>query len=94
MSSDTSTLSMTLTMQVRGHARSPDLSPIDRPYTSFYKHFVVTLALDCFISGILQILYQKYHFCTYPLIFHPKFGDVLIELDRWAVYCSEPDPWL
>jgi len=40
------TLNMTLTM-VTGHARSPDLSPIDRPYTCFYRHSVVSLALDC-----------------------------------------------
>jgi len=31
---------------------SPDLSPIDRPYTSFYRHFVVILVLDCFVSEI------------------------------------------
>ena len=27
------------------------------------------------------MLYRKYHFCTYPLVFHPKFGDVTLELD-------------
>jgi len=32
---------------VKVHLRSPDLSPIDRPYTSFYQHPGVTLALDC-----------------------------------------------
>jgi len=31
------------------HHRSPDLSPIDTPYLSFYRHSVVTLAVDCFI---------------------------------------------
>jgi len=25
---------------------------------------------------------SKCHFCTYPLVFHPKFGDVPLELDR------------
>jgi len=54
----------------------PDLSPIDRPYTSFYRHSVVTLALDCFVSEISLVLYRKWHFCRYPLVFLPKFGDV------------------
>jgi len=45
---------------VSGHVRSPGLSPIDRPYTSFYRHFVVTLAADCFDSEISLLLYSKY----------------------------------
>jgi len=31
------------------HCSSPDLSPIDRPYVSFYRQSVITLALDCFV---------------------------------------------
>jgi len=46
-----------------------DLSPIDRPYTSFYRHSVVTLALDRFVSEISLVLYRKCHFCTYPSSF-------------------------
>jgi len=90
MSSDTSTLNMTLTTLVKGHARSADLSPISRPYTSFCRHSVVTLALDCFVSEILLVLCWKCHFCTYLLVFCPKFGDVPLELDRWVVNCSDP----
>jgi len=48
--------------------RSPDFSPIDRPYASFYRHSV-TLALDCFVSEISLVLYPKCHFCTYPSSF-------------------------
>jgi len=59
---------MTLT-SVTGHARSLDMSPIDKPYTSFYRHSVVTLALDFFVSEISLVLYI-------PLVFHQKFGDV------------------
>ena len=59
------------------HPRSPDLSLIDRPYTSFYRHSVVTLALDYFVnSEISLVLYRKSHFRTYPLVFRPNFGDV------------------
>jgi len=54
------------------------MSLIDRRYTSFYRHSVVSLALDCFVSEISLVLYRKCHFCTY----HPKFGDVPLELDR------------
>jgi len=55
------TLNMTLTAEVRGLARSPDLSPIDRPYTSSYRHPVVSLALrfreiSCFVSQ-MSLLY-------------------------------------
>jgi len=58
-------------------ARSPNLSTIDRPYTSSYKQSVVSLALDCFVSEILLVLYRKCDFCTYPvLLLRPKFGDV------------------
>jgi len=67
--------------------RSPDLSPIDRPYTSFYRHcskFGPRLLRFRDIAGFVsQILLY-----TYPLVFHPKFGDAL-ELDRWAAYCAE-----
>ena len=52
--------------------RSPDLSPVDRPYASFYRHCVVTLALDCFVLEISLVLYHKYHFCTYSLRLSPK----------------------
>jgi len=75
------------------HPRSPDLSPIDRSYRSFYRHSLVTLALDCFVSVISLVLYRNCHFCTYPLVFYPKCGDVPLELDRWAVKYSEPRPW-
>ena len=34
----------------RSAPMSPDLSPIDRPFTSFYRQSVVTLALDRFVS--------------------------------------------
>jgi len=51
------------------------------------------LALEYFISEMLLVLYRKCHFCTYLLVFHPKFGDVPLELDWWAVYCSQPAPW-
>ena len=59
------TLNMTLTT-VTGHARSPDLSPIDRPYTSFCRHSVVSLALDCFVSEMSLLLYHKCHFVHTP----------------------------
>jgi len=68
--------------EAKVHPRSPDLSPINRPDISFYRHFVVTLALDCFVSEISLVLYHKCHFYTYPLIFHPKFGDVPLKLDQ------------
>ena len=61
--------------------RSPDLSPIDRTYMSFYRHSVVRLAPDCFVSEISLVLYLKFHFCTYTLVFQPNFGDVPIELN-------------
>ena len=41
------------------YTRSPDLSPINRPYTNFYRHSVVTLALDCFISEISLVCIAK-----------------------------------
>ena len=53
------------------HRRSPDLSPVDTPYTGFYTHSVVTLALDRFVSEISLVLYRKCHFCTYPIVFFP-----------------------
>ena len=80
--------------QAKVHPRSPNLSPIDRPYTSFYRHSVVALALNCFASETSLVLYRKYHFCTYPLVFHPIFGDVPLELYRRAVQFSEPCPWV
>jgi len=52
---------------------------------NFLRHSVAHLSLDCFVSQILLVLYRKCHFGTYPLSFHPKFGDVPLELDRWAV---------
>jgi len=67
------------------HGRSPDLSPVNRPYTSFHRRFLVTFALDCFVSETSLVLYRKCHFFTYPLVFHSKFGDVPLELDRWTV---------
>jgi len=45
-------------------------------YTYFYRHSVVTLTVDRFVSEISLVLYRKCHFCTYTLVFHPKFGDV------------------
>jgi len=45
------------------HPRLSDLLPI----YSFYKYFVVSLAIDCFISVISLILYRKHHFCTYSI---------------------------
>ena len=63
------------------HPKSPDLSPIDMPYTSFYRHSVVTLALDCFVSETSLVLYRKCHFCPYPLVFHPKL-ETFPELDQ------------
>jgi len=55
----------------KSHSRSPDLSPIDRPYKSSYRHWnsVVTLALDCFVSEISLFFYRKCHFSTYPSSF-------------------------
>ena len=67
---------------VTSHARSPDMSPIDGPYTSFYRQSVVTLALDGFISEISLVLYSKCNLCTYPLMFHPKFRDICLELNQ------------
>jgi len=58
--------------QAKVHPRSPDLSPIDRQYTSFYRHSVVTLALDYFVSEISLVLYCKCHFCTYRPRLSPK----------------------
>jgi len=40
---------------------------IDR--TSFYRHTVVTLALDCLVWEISLVLYLICHFWTYPLSF-------------------------
>ena len=48
------------------HPRSSDLSSINRPYTSFYTHYVVTLALDCFVSEISTVLYSKCPFVHTP----------------------------
>jgi len=65
------------------HPRSPDVTSIDRRYTSFYKHSVVSLALDRFVSEISLVLYRTvFHFCTDPLVFHSKFGNVPPDLDR------------
>ena len=52
--------------------RSLDLSSIDRPYTSLYRHSVVTLALDRFVSEIAGFV-LKIPFCTYRLGFHQKW---------------------
>jgi len=76
-----------------GHSFAPRKSKlkfrlqVDRPYTSFYRHYVVTLALDCFVSDISLVCITNATFVrsTYPLVFHPKFGDVPLELDRGAV---------
>jgi len=57
------------------------MSPFDR-------HSVVILALDCFVSEIMPVLYRKCHFSPSPLVFHPKFEDVPLELEWWAVGCS------
>jgi len=67
------------------HPWSPDLSPIDRSYASFYRHSALTFILDCFVSEISLVLYYMCHFCTYRLVFHQKFGYVPLEYDRWAV---------
>jgi len=57
-------LDITLT-SITGHARSPNLSPIDRPYTRFYRH------CSKFGSRLLRFrdiagFYRKCHFCIYP----------------------------
>jgi len=36
-----------------------------RPYTTFYRHSAVTLALDNFVSEISLVLYRKCHFVTF-----------------------------
>jgi len=41
------------------HPWCPDLSPIDRSYTIFCRHCVVTLAVDCYVSDISLVLYRK-----------------------------------
>jgi len=48
----------------RSYTGSPNLSPIDM---SFYRHSVVTLVLDCFVSEISLVLYPKCPFCTFVL---------------------------
>ena len=58
------------------HARSPDLSPIDRPYTSFYRHCVVTLVLGRFISEIIARFVSQMALLHIPILFQQKFGDV------------------
>jgi len=41
------------------------MSPIGRPYTSFYRHSVVALVLGSFVSEMSLVLYRKCHACTY-----------------------------
>jgi len=63
------TLNMAITAWITGHARSPDMSPIDRPYASFCLHSVASLALDCLVSEISLVLYRKCRFLHAPSSF-------------------------
>jgi len=65
---------MTLTTWVRGHARSPDLSPIDRPYISFYRHssnFGYRLLRFRYIAGFVSKMPLLYIY-AYPSSFAQK----------------------
>jgi len=58
---------------VRIHPRSSDMSPINRPRTSFYYRYRYSVCRN-FGSRLLRFrdiagLYPKCHFCTYPLSF-------------------------
>jgi len=44
----------------------------DTVYTSFCRRYVVTLALDCFISEIVLDLCRQCYFCTYPSRLSPQ----------------------
>ena len=52
-----------------------------------YKHSVVSLALDCFVSVISLVLYRKCHFCICPSSFTQilENGDVPLELGQSAL---------
>jgi len=52
--------------QVRGHARSSDLSPIDRPYTSFYRHSLVTSSRPLRFRDIAGFVSQMSLLCIPP----------------------------
>jgi len=54
------------------HSRSPDLPPIDRPHTSFYRHAIVTMVLDCFVSEISDIAGIANATFAIPLCLPPK----------------------
>jgi len=53
-------------------ARSPDLSPIDRPYASFHRHSVVSLTLD---SSLLRFGDIAGFVSQMPLLYlRPRFS--------------------
>jgi len=54
------------------HPRSPDLSLIDRPYTSFYRQSAATLALDCFVSEISLVFVSQMPLLHIPPRLSPK----------------------
>ena len=80
--------------QAKVHPRSPDLSPIDRPYTSF-----VQILCTNFGSRPLRFRYIAGFVSQMPLlyialVFHPKFGDgPQSQIDEHEVQCSKPGPW-
>jgi len=68
--------------------RSPGLSSVDRPYTSFYRHSVVCSNF----CGCRQLRFRdvagfvsKMPLLHITLVFRPKFRDLPLELDWWPV---------
>ena len=68
-------------MTLQGHPRSLILAPIERAYMTSYWTSIVTLALSCSVSEILELLYAKSRFFDTPALLRPKFRQ---ECSPWS----------
>jgi len=66
---------------------SSNMSTIDGN-VQVYTHSIVNVALYCTVSGIFSIFCRKTPFFN-PLLFHPKIGELPVDLDCCACRCGE-----
>jgi len=69
-------------MTLQCHPRSFILAPIESAYMTSYSTSIVTLALSCRVSEILELLYTERHTRTQPL-YRRKFWGIPLGVDPW-----------
>ena len=77
-------------MTVQVHPRSTIFISVERAYATFYKWYVVTLALSVTVSSKMRrhICWKSPNFPT-PLLFYPKCAGISLALDSWNYACDE-----